>query len=274
MKPRSLILNLFGDYVRYYGGEISFQNLAGLVALFDVSEETARVTCARIKRKGWLDSRRVGRRSWYALTALGWRLLDEGRERIFWRRADDDWDGTWYMIIYSVPEAERPAREQLRKTLQWLGFGALASSTWVSPHDRLNELAAVMSDRGITAHSDAFRAQTGCLERDRELAARCWDLERIHAAYEAFVRAHRHDAAAGSLGDRASFVERIRLVHDYRKFPFIDPDLPPALLPQDWAGTAAHAVFLEAYETLREPAFRYFERILEPPPEGSHAPHR
>jgi phenylacetic acid degradation operon negative regulatory protein len=233
-----------------------------------VSEDTTRVTLSRVKREGWLDSRRVGRLSWYALTDKSWRLLDEGRERIFKRR-QQDWDGTWRLIIYSVPEAERPVRERLRGTLEWLGFGTLAPSTWISPHDRIDDLHEAMSDREIKAHVDLFTAEAGSLERDRELAARCWDLDAIQDAYLAFIEAYElrlRAVTAGEYDDRTCFVERVRLVHDYRKFPFVDPDLPLELLPEAWAGTTAHALFLDAYEALRDPAFRHFESVFEPPP--------
>jgi phenylacetic acid degradation operon negative regulatory protein len=51
----------------------------------------------------------------------------------------------------------------------------------------------------------------------------------------------------------------VRLVDDYRRFPFLDPDLPAPLLPPAWRGQAAHEVFVAAYEALRAPAFRYFD---------------
>ena len=267
MTSRSLLFDLYGDYVRYHGGEIGVQALATLTEVFDVSEETTRVTLSRLKREGWLESRRVGRLSWYALSERGWRLLDDGHERIFNRR-QSGWDGNWQMVIYQVPESARPMRERLRNTLEWLGFGPLAPSTWVSPHAREDDLRAAMADRGIEARLDAFTAQTGSLAGDRALAMRCWDLEVIQESYRGFV-ARQQPRLASLVGadDRETFAERVRLVNAYRRFPFLDPDLPLELLPGDWAGTRAHALFLDAYEQLREPAFRFFRQAFEAPPE-------
>ena len=39
-------------------------------------------------------------------------------------------------------------------------------------------------------------------------------------------------------------------------------DLPERLLPEGWAGRAAHAVFLEAHELLREPAEAFVTELL------------
>lgn len=269
MKSRSLVFDLYGDYVRYHGGEISVGSLATLAASFGVSEDTVRVTLSRLRREGWLASRRIGRHSWYRLTERGWRLLDTGRDRIF-RRRRDDWDGDWQLVIYQVPEAERAVRERLRKTLDWLGFGALAPSVWVSARDRTGDLRQAMADRGIEARLDGFTSRTDSLERDREVAARCWDLDQLHDEYVRFLatleqRLAHHDGHS----DRDCFADRVRLVNEYRKFPFADPDLPVQLLPPDWAGTCAHELFLKAYESLRDPAFRHFEAVFEPPPVSS-----
>jgi phenylacetic acid degradation operon negative regulatory protein len=54
----------------------------------------------------------------------------------------------------------------------------------------------------------------------------------------------------------------MRLIYDYRHFPFRDPDLPPGLLPADWSGRRAHAVFLEAHELLRAPAERAVDALI------------
>lgn len=268
LKPRSLVFNLYGDYVRYYGGEIGLQNLLPLLDIFGVSEQTTRVTLSRLKREGWLESRRVGRRSWYSLTPRAWRMLDGGRERIFQRRRDS-WNGDWHMIIYQVPEAERPVREQLRKALRWLGFGPLGPSTWVSAHNRFRELEETLADRGINATYQIFTARTGSLERDRELANRSWDLTALRDNYRAFVGEHRQaarEAKEKQLSDEQCFVRRVHMVHDYRKFPYLDPDLPLELLPRQWAGVAAHGLFTEIWEALSEPALQYFEAHFEPPP--------
>lgn len=260
MRARSLVFDLYGDYVRYVGGEIAFQALAELLGAFGVREGTARVTVSRLKRDGWLTARRQGRHSFYALTERSWRVLEEGRERIFSRHADP-WDGTWYLVIYSVPESARPMRERLRNSLEWLGFGPLGPSTWISPHGRFDDLEAAIADRDVEAEVDLFTAQTGTLVRDRELAGRCWDLARIDRAYAEFARRHRRRTGR-PVTDHEAFVARTHLVHDYRKFPFVDPDLPRELLPADWSGAEAHAVFAGLYEDLREPAVRHFESVL------------
>jgi phenylacetic acid degradation operon negative regulatory protein len=274
VKARSLVFDLFGDYLRYRDGQARLRTLAALMGCFDVPEPTARVVVARLRREGWLVSRRDGRETTYALTDAAWRLLDEGRERIF-ARAEGSWDGQWHLVIYSVPETERALREQLRKRLAWWGFGPLSAAVWLSPHDRVAQVREVLADRpgdAPAARLDVFTARSEGAAADREMAGRAWDLAALDHDYRALLEAYRPRLARyrrGGLRGREALVERMRLVHDYRLFPFRDPDLPPQLLPPGWSGRAAHEVFLEAHELLRAPAEAYVDDVAsaigEPP---------
>jgi phenylacetic acid degradation operon negative regulatory protein len=255
VKPRSLVFDLFGDYLRYRGGEVRLRGLIALMGCFDVPEATVRVVVTRMRKEGWLESRREGRETAYALTDAAWALLDEGRARIF-DRARGPWDGQWHMVVYSVPETERALREQLRKKLAWFGFGPLSSAVWVSPHPRTGEVAAQFADHHAV-QLDTFRSRSAGLQADRGIASRAWDLGALDQDYAALLEDYRPRLArwrAGALPQREALVERMRLVHDYRLFPFRDPDLPPELLPAGWRGRAAHELFLEAHGLLRAPA--------------------
>jgi len=262
VKPRSIVFDLFGDYVRYDGGEVRLRALIELLDAFEVGESTVRVVMNRLGKDGWFDARREGRETVYQLADRTWRVLDEGRERIF-ERASGGWDRRWSMVIYTVPESDRPLREELRKELAWLGFGALAASTWLSPWDRLGAVEEHFAGRS-GLQLDLLRCESTGLAKDREMVARCWDLEALNADYAELLRVYRPrmaDYRAGRLEPRDALVERMRLTHDYRLFPFRDPDLPEELVPAGWKGGAAHELFLEAHELLRKPAEEFYRSI-------------
>ena len=263
LKARSLVFDLFGDYLRYRGGEVRLRSLVTLLGVFEVPETTIRVVVARLRKEGWLESRRAGRETAYVLSEAGWALLDEGRERIF-ERAVGPWDGHWHMVIYSVSETDRALREQLRKKLAWLGYGPLSASVYVSPHDRVTRLGEqfLSSD---AVQLDHFRACSAGAEADRDIARRAWDLEALNRDYGVFLERYEPRLAAYRT-DRFSgpdaLVERTQLVNDYRHFPFRDPDLPPELLPSGWRGRRAHEVFLEAHGSLRRPAEEFVDLVV------------
>jgi phenylacetic acid degradation operon negative regulatory protein len=263
VKARSLVFDLFGDYLRYRGGEARLRSLVALMGCFDVPESTVRVVVTRLRKEGWLTSRRDGRETVYALSDAAWALLDEGRERIF-HRAQGPWDGQWHMVIYSVPETERGLREQRRKKLAWFGFGPLSAAVWLSPHDRTGLVLEAFADEPAV-QLDVFQSRSRGTAVDRDIAARSWDLEGLDGAYGELLETYRPRLAAyrsGELQGARALVERMTLVHDYRRFPFRDPDLPPELLPEGWCGRVAHEVFLEAHGLLRGPAEACVDALL------------
>ena len=169
------------------------------------------------------------------------------------------------MVIYSVPESDRALREQLRKKLAWFGFGSLAASVWVSPHDRTAQLVAEFADES-SVQLDVFQSRSAGIEADQEIAGRAWCLPELDRDYGTLLGEYRERLdryRAGEVRGRDALVERMRLVHDYRRFPFRDPDLPLELLPRDWRGRAAHDAFLEAHGLLRRAAEGYVDAVLD-----------
>ena len=264
MRPRSLVFDLFGDYIRWDGGRAPLQVLTELLAAFDVPSSTVRVVMARLRREGWLEAHRSGRTTTYVLTDRSWRLLDEGRRRIF-DRERGDWDRQWRMVIYHVPESDRSARERLRKRLTWLGFGPLAASTWVSPHDRLDAAASSL-EREDAARLDLLVARSRGVAADLDMAARCWDLDALQAEFLALRRTYLGRPAryrASAPRGRDALVERISLVAEHRRLPFRDPDLPVELLPAGWVGREVHELFLEGYALLGPEAEKYYREVAD-----------
>ncbi|MGY1883946.1 PaaX family transcriptional regulator C-terminal domain-containing protein [Blastococcus sp. SYSU DS0753] len=261
MKPRSVVFDLFGDHLRYHGGEARTQTLVDLLEVFDIGEPTARIVLARMRKEGWFDTRREGRQVVYCLTDKAWRLLDEGRTRIF-ERAHGPWDGLWRMVIYAVPEQDRAERERLRRTLSWLGFGPLATATWVSPHERLDEVEKSLE--GTTARLDLLTCRSRGRGADLDMVERCWDLQALGRDYRDFVarlEALPPASHLGSMSGAEALRLRIELVSDYRHFPFRDPDLPAELLPEAWPGQRAHELFVAAHEALAGPADAFLAEV-------------
>ncbi|MEU7399604.1 PaaX family transcriptional regulator C-terminal domain-containing protein, partial [Streptomyces albogriseolus] len=94
---------------------------------------------------------------------------------------------------------------------------------------------------------------------------RAWDLAEIGRAYERFVADQRPLLGAVTVrsSDEEAYAARFRLVHAWRTFLFRDPQLPPALLPERWPGTAAASFFDRHAARLRPAADRYVEQCLD-----------
>jgi phenylacetic acid degradation operon negative regulatory protein len=272
-----MLFTLYGDYIMHRGGEVWVGSLIKIAAEFGLSQQAVRSALSRMSQKGWLKTRRVGNRPYYAPTARTRRLLEEGERRIFGRRSVP-WDGLWRLLVYSIPERKREVRTELRKQLAWLGYGPLSSGSWLCPHDVRPDLEAVIQRLGLESFVETFEATHDGNSTGRELAARCWDLEGINRRYEAFLARYRPTFEAfrrrWDVADNECFVQRFLLIHEYRKFFFIDPELPAELLPDPWYGSESRELFQEFHAGLADGANRYFDSVFEAPERRTRRPQR
>lgn len=265
MQARSLLFDLWGDYIQHVGGEAWASTLATLVAPFGVSEVALRQALSRMRRQGWLAPRKVGSRTCYSLTPQGRRRIIEASRRVY-QPEDRPWDGQWRILVYSIPEEMRARRDDLRRELVWTGFAHLAPATWISPNP-LEEAAGELVHRyGIEPYTTIFLARQVGAKSPPEIVQNCWDLGAILASYDRFIAhwAPRFGAGVARLTDQERFVEQIALVHDYRKFLFVDPGLPRELLPDSWRGYQARQLFQEYYAQLATGARRFMDQHFEP----------
>jgi phenylacetic acid degradation operon negative regulatory protein len=264
MKPRAILWDLFGDHLRYVGdGRIPMRALNRLLDVFGVGESTSRVVLSRMRREGWFTTYREGRQTSYAMTARSAAMLDDGRARIF-DRGRDDWDGTWRMVIYAVPEESRGERDRVRRALAWHGFGPLAAATWISPHRRLEIVRGTLADLPAT-RIDLLESRSLSRAADREMAFRCWDLDGLGRDYLELINAYEQLPAAAELAalpGPEALRRQVELVASYRKMPFRDPDLPAALLPEGWQGRRAHTLFTAAHDALHGPADAFVRDVV------------
>ena len=93
------------------------------------------------------------------------------------------------MVIYSVPEADRALRDQLRKKLSWEGFGPLSSSVWVS-RTTVPTPSSRRSPTGQASELDIFRSRSVTIA-DRDLAARAWDLDTLNQDYDLWLNRYQ-----------------------------------------------------------------------------------
>jgi phenylacetic acid degradation operon negative regulatory protein len=250
---RSLLLTILGEFVLPSGEPVWTSTLVTILGRLGVEEKSARQALARTAAEGWLVSERTGRRVRWSLSGPGRRLLTEGAERIYsFNAALPQWDGEWLLLLVSVPEAQRALRHRLRTRLTWAGFGSPAPGMWLSPHPgREVECDAVLVELGLRSAAMSFRARFGGIGEQRALVAQAWDVEEISAHYEAFIE--EFGGLAPEPGD-AVLLAQTRLVHEWRRFPFLDPRLPYDLLPPGWSGTRAAALFQSRHESWNEGA--------------------
>ncbi len=268
-RPQDATLTLYGDYLLKRGGEIGIGSLIKLLGSLGLSQQAVRSAVSRMCRAGLLKVRRVGRKSYYSLTEDGHQLLTKGAKRIF-ERKNSHWDGSWNIVTYSIPEQKRQARDRLRLELSWMGYGALTEATWISPYELAKEAEELGERLKIREYLQIFQARNQGLTDPKKMVSLGWDLSRIHQKYASFTQKYqpkleshlRRSRAGETIEPSECFVERFGLIHEYRKLPFFDPDLPAELLPEDWLRPKAAALFREYHGLLADKANRYFDSVF------------
>jgi phenylacetic acid degradation operon negative regulatory protein len=265
----SLVITVFGDAVAPHGGAVWLSGLIELLASFEISERLVRTSVFRLAEEGWLESRREGRRSVYALTPAGLRRFEHAYRRIY-APPTGAWDGSWTMVLLPRGGDGSHRRAELRRELGGEGFAAVAQGTFAHPRADAASLREILETLELRDEAFVFaaRAPEGAAGRPlRDLVAQCWPLDRLAADYERFVAsfaplAAAVRAAAPALDAREAFMLRTLLIHAFRRVILHDPLLPAELLPARWPGHAAYALCRELYQLTYRPAEAFLVATL------------
>lgn len=237
---RSLLLTVLGEFVLPRREPAWTAALVAALAEVGVEEKAARQALSRTAAEGLLSADRDGRRVRWRLTAAGERLLESGTERIYgFGQRITAWDGRWLLLAVSVPETQRQLRHRLRTRLTWAGLGSPMPGLWVTPDtDKEKEVADAVEELGVDAFS--FAGPFGQIGDEQRIVEQAWALDDVESRYHEFIDAVSAERARTPA---AAFQAQVRLVQEWRRFPFLDPALPAELLPKTWPGPAAAELF-------------------------------
>ncbi len=260
---KALLLTILGELVLPNGGTVWTSTIIRSLDLLDVTEPNARQAAARLAEQKVLHPVRIGRSTRWELTDAGRHLLVSGAERIY-RHGETDlngatgpaWNRRWLLVLAAVPEDQRAKRVALRSRLSFEGFGFLGGGVAISPHtDRQQAAEAIVVDLGLDPAPLIFTACSVATVPEEQIIRRAWDLDQLAARYDAFLQCF--DELRPSSAE-SHFTALVRLVHDWRRFPFEDPGIPEDLLPPGWPGHRAKERFDGCRQQWSDPAQRWY----------------
>jgi phenylacetic acid degradation operon negative regulatory protein len=267
-RGKSLIVTLLGDALSRRSSGAWLSEFIVISAPFGLNERLVRTSIFRLAEEGWLEAVRHGRRSYYTITRIGLSRISHADRRIY-EPPQKNWDGKWTLVISLRGGGETPNRMELRKELEWEGYGQLASGIHVHPatnREGLEELVqrfgmqdavVIMESRDIGELSRYGLAQT---------VNTCWPLAEISARYEHFLNAftplQKWLEGGASVTDDQAFMIRTFLIHTYRRASLHDPQLPLPMLPENWAGIRAFNCCRDIYAHVHRPSERYLRKAL------------
>jgi phenylacetic acid degradation operon negative regulatory protein len=264
MRPssaRALLLVVIGEFVWPTGQPAWSSTLLSALSEFGIEPSAGRKALQRIAATGITVSGREANRVRWSVTGKGDRILRSGWERTYgWQARDTAWDGRWLVLSVTVPESQRKLRHHLQSRLLWAGLGSPAPGEWLTPHaERGEQVAEIVRQLGLADQAHSFTGELGPLGDPLRLVRAAWDLDDLDKDYRTFI-----DAYAGREPgtDREYFRARVELVQDWRRFPYLDPDLPAAYLPPSWPGAQASTLFTERYQAWRAASGRYWDAAV------------
>lgn len=258
----SLLRTLVGLYLRPLDGWISTAHLVALAGDLGIPAAQARTGITRLKQRGLLLAERA-QQIGYRLNPSAVEMLERGDRRIFAMREMTDADG-WCLVSFSIPESARSIRHQLRRRLQWIGAGSVSSALWICPGHLQSEVEGILDDLGVRSWATLFPTHSPLTAVPLpEAAAAWWDLDALRAEHLAFQSSLRTLPAE-------PFAAYVRLIDAWRVLPYVDPGLPPSMLPDDWPGRRSFDEFARLSGALADAAWRRVREVTESEGPSSH----
>jgi phenylacetic acid degradation operon negative regulatory protein len=235
-RPQFLTLMLFSVVAFRRPVAVAAGSVISVLGDLGVSGHAARSTLTRMVDRNLLVRLRRGREAYFALTGHGSSVLAEGQAAAR-QSPDRDWDGTWTLVGFSLPEDQRAVRHQIRSRLAWRGFGLLQSGMWIAAGTV--DVATLLDDLAVNAHIRVFTAAPAAPTTDTALILDAFDLPEIAARYEGFIT--RWDGPPHGAADPVRFL--LCLQSEWAQIARADPRLPLSSLPPDWPAPKAFELY-------------------------------
>ena len=259
-RAAAFIVTLYGDAIVPRGGAVWIGDLIDCCDAIDINESRVRTAVSRLVSAGRLAGDRIGRRSYYRLTATARHEFARAADVLF--APPDRRDGTRWQILWLPEGADPEALDPLDRAV----IGHFGPRCVILPEG----VAEQLDTRRMGAEPlrlDATAAPAGETALLRTMAAQCWPLASHAAAYDRFLQdaatlAAAVDAAADA-DDSDALLARLALVHSFRKVALAEPRLPAAALPKDWPGHAARRLYARLYLGLSPRADTFADRFQD-----------
>ncbi|WP_164984900.1 PaaX family transcriptional regulator C-terminal domain-containing protein [Ammoniphilus sp. CFH 90114] len=262
MKIRSAFLTVFSEYIYPDDGKITMSELIALLRTLNYTDEAIKSAIFRLRQQRMIFSFKAGDKTYYSFTEEGIEKLKEGYTPIPQQKEDTIWSGQWQLLIYSLPEKERPLRDQFRKEISCLGFGQLTPGSWISPYDCYDQVQKLVKKYKIEDYVQIFNSTHLGTKNKEFLVSQVWDLQDLNVKYHSFIQKFTSNCIPHTeITEATSFAQRVLLINEYRPLVQLDPFLPCDLLPKSWLGKQASAIFHNHYELLAGKSFQYYRNV-------------
>ncbi|GAA1980284.1 transcriptional regulator [Isoptericola halotolerans] len=217
-----------------------------------IADQPLRLALRRMVAAGDIVQAGRGRSGTAELTLAGRQRL--GRDRLALRLAfaQDQglapWDGRWRLLAVSTPEADRAARDALRRQLVDTGAAAVSTGLYLSPHNLADMLDT--HERSHLVQATATGVDVRGVTDPQAVTEALWPRARIIEAYAVVDQAIEHVQLAMETGAEAALVGQLHLAEALEQAMRSDPLIPLELRTEPWAPTQIRRRWHDAWAAL------------------------
>lgn len=158
----------------------------------------------------------------------------------------EQWDETWRIVVYEIPESKRKLRDNLRRKLFIAGFRPVHRAFWLSPYAFPEVILSIINTKEEQIFAQAFESkkiagETGVLLRDT------WETDKLFDLYQKLLVEWQ---GILSQNTKPSIIMS-QVIRSYIKVIRKDPGLPSDLLGGKWIGNEVRQLFFDVMTKLR-----------------------
>lgn len=174
-----------------------------------------------------------------------YRITDKGLNALclefpYFRFLHTEWDGTWRIISYEIPEAKRHLRDSLRREMRGWGLGPWHRSFWLTPHPIIPNLRELVGGKEEQKYVQAFES-THVYGDMNDLVEKVWEKSSLDKTYKDLFK-NWHESLSSA---EDNFAKMTEVVYSFIRVVRDDPGLPKGLMGKDWIGFEAMKLYSE-----------------------------
>jgi len=194
-------------------------------------------TIYSLKQRDYLQKKK----DYYKITKLGKERLKRTIPSYEEKRP---WDGILYLVVYDIPEQKRTKRNILRKYLKMIGCGMLQHSVWLTPYNPKRIIADFAVERKLIGLILVSELKEGSRIGGKDMLdvlQRVYKLDELNEDYQNLVHAQMDGKIKGW-----------EYIINYFAILKKDPQLPFALLQDDWFGDEAYYLYKKELKKIKK----------------------
>ncbi len=235
LRTWSVIVTVLGDFCTTREQRIGGRELQAVLGRIGLTPASARVALHRLKRDGWIESKRHGRDAAYRLSEMGWTETEAVRGRIYAKAPPAR--GAVYLLL-APPQVAAP------------DFAALLPEGAVQIAPRTGLVAGAPG--ALAPGLWAAALEPGAVPPWLAEAAADPDLRAGYARLAAAVEAALGAPVPTDAADRGAL--RVLVLHHWRRLRLRHGDLQDRLLGEGWEGARARRAVMPALARFERPA--------------------